>query len=779
MKIKSLFFKLFLILILFITVPVILISSIINYQMTKYSFEAIGKSAISKLKASDKLTELMSDSLARRALEMTKDDVMDGLIGLGTYNEVVADPEKMMKLTDMQTRLANLASTISSIHSVYLYIDYSDFVMTSLGTRDINHFADLDWLIYYEKFRSNHAVSNWTLTRTVPYSSNPEENTNEPNKVITFFYTFTPYTTSVRGVLVFNLYESAVRALANNDSSLDEGYVEIINSNGDVISDMNGERIGKNISDVPYIRKITKSLANEGYLLDRSGAEKLLISYHKSEFNKWIYLGIYKADSLMSKSNRIRTYILSIGLALILAGILLSYYASKRIYSPLNNLLRDIREKKGIDIMSNDSEMGILAKAYDNLLKDRERLSFIAEHKERNKTVYLENLLKGEKVEYLDKELTGIDLSLDRFICSVIQIDRFSEFESVYSREQQEYMRMFILKISEELINTEWNCAGMIFEKGRIALIVNYDASREENVKGRLRDIFEKIQAETGKITDNTISVGIGTSQDCVEGICESFDKALEALRFKLIYGYGSIQFWEDIKRENTSYYYPFVQEKYIFNILNAGIKDKLAPVIAEFVQEIKNNRDIHYDNITQIFNQLIGNTIKYLLDCHCNVGMIFGDNYSLYHVLASKENLEEIRQWLTEVYTRIADFLDKEWSLSKNHFERALEYIHKNYRREIDINEVAKYAGISYSHLRKIFREEAGENILNYINGLRIQESKRLLRMSDMMIKDISAYVGYNSDKSFVRFFKKYEGVGPGDFRASVRQEQSMAAKL
>jgi AraC-like DNA-binding protein len=775
MRHRSLFIKLFLLLIMFITIPVITIASIISYQTTNYSVDVISKSTISKLKASDKQNRLIADYLSQRALEMTNGESIRDLEGLTKYQQISSDPTVMMKLFTMQKQLNDLAISNDSLHSVYLYIDDSDFILTSnQSTQEISKFADSNWIPTYNALKKTNAGSNWMSTRVVRLSKNSEWEFGASSKVITYFYIFTPYTTSVRGVLIFNIYEPYIREMANDRDSLNNGHIEIINTNGYVVSDINDDMVGKSVKSVPYIQKIRNNPLNEGYLMDNTEGEKHLISFYKSDYNNWIYLGVFQADTLLSKINGIRTFILIICSVLIVAGILISYLASKKIYNPLSNLLHDIRQKKGIDIKSDDGDMAILAKAYDNLLKDRDRLSFITENKDSNKTVYLDNLLKGNKVEYLDQELTGIDLSYGHFICSVMQIDRYSMFESAYTKEQQEYMRMFILKISEELLNTEMKCAGMVYEKNRIALIVNYDDSLAGNIKVTLKDMFDKIQTEIGKITDNTISIGIGTCQDCIEGICDSLHNALEALRYKLINGYGSVSFWEDTYRVNTRYYYPFVHETHIFNVLNAGIKDKLETVIAEFIQEIKNNSEMHYDNVTQIFNQLIGNTIKYLLDCNCSVSMIFGDNYSLYTVLAAKENLDEIKEWLIDIFTKIAEYLEKEWSLSKNHFERAVEYIHKNYRTEIDINEVAKYAGISYSHLRKVFREEAGDNILNYINNLRIQESKRLLRVTDMMIKDISVFVGYNCEKSFVRFFKKYEGVVPGDFRASNRNALS-----
>ena len=769
MKNKTLFFKLFFLLILFITVPVIVIASVISYQMTKYSVDIISKSAISKLKASDKLTELTAESLAQRALEMSKGVPVYDLKGLIRYSEVFSNPDEIMKLFDVQNQIIDLASSSSSLHSVYLYIDGSDFMLTSnQGVQDIYNFADTGWIATYERLKNTHTGSNWMSTRTVRYAKESTGELGPWNKVITFFYTFTPYTTTVNGVLVFNIYEPSVRKLVNSDNSINDGYIVIVNTNGYIISDIKDEMIGKNIDNLPYIQKIKNNQAGEGYLIDNSSNEKLLLSYYKSKYNNWIYLGIFQADSLMAKINQIRSYTIYICFFLIIAGILIAYFTSQKIYSPLKSLLHDIKQKKGIDLKSNGSEMSILSKAYDNLLKDSDKLSSIIARKDSNKNVYMANLLLGKNEGYLDKELTGIDFNFNNYICSILMIDRFSEFETVYSKEQQEYMRMFILKISEELLNYDFKCAGMVYERKKIALIINYENISNSEMMKTLADIFIKIQNEIKKITDNTISVGIGNCQNCSNGISESFDKAQVALQYRLINGYGSINFWGDIYNRNSSYYYPVTHEKHIFNILNVGNKEKLEEIIYELIQEIKDNKEIQYDNIIQIFSQLIGSTIKYLLDAHYNVSMIFGNNYNIYNVLSTKDTLDDIKEWLISIYTIIVDYLVKEQSKSQNHFERALGYIHKNYRNEVDLNKVAEYSGISYSHLRKIFRNEAGENIVNYINSLRINESKRLLCSTNMTMKEISVALGYNDVQSYVRFFKKYEGIAPGEFRTS-----------
>jgi AraC-like DNA-binding protein len=780
MKNQSLFSKLFFLLILFIIVPVVIIAGIISYQMSRYTEDEISKSAISKLKVADKLTELSAENMAQRALEMTKNASLIDLQSSNKFSDILSSSEELMKLYDIQNQIIGLASSSASLHSVYLYIDGYDYILTSnQGAQYIGDFPDTGWMPSYEKFRNAHSGSNWLSTRTVRYSKDSTGELGASNKVTTFFYSFTPYTSTVKGVLVFNLYEPSIRKMVNDDKALENGSIRIVNTSGYIVSDINDNMIGKNVNNIPYIQKIISSQENEGYLIDGSGSKRMLVAYYKSDYNNWIYMGIFQASNLMSNINHLRSFILIICLTLIIAGITISYFTSKKIYSPLNNLLQDIRQKRGIDIKGNDNDMAILSRAYDNLMSDRDKLSSIIEHKKSNKYVYLTNLLKGKNDEYFDKELTGIDFISDNYICAVVTIDRYNEFETVYSKEQQEYMRMFIVEISEELLNCDFKCAGMVYEKKKIALIINYEAVSDNEIIKALSDAFVRIQSEVSKIMDNTISIGIGNCQDSKDGINESFDKALEALRYKLTNGYGSINIWEEVYNVNSFYYYPFTHEKYIFNILNAGIGDKLVDAISELIQEIRNNKELQYDNIIQIFNQLIGNTIKYLLDSNCNVSMIFGNNYNIYNALSKQETLYDIEQWLNNIYAKIVDYLVKESSQSKSHFERALEYIHKNFRSEVDLNQVADYAGISYSHLRKIFKDETGENIVNYINSLRINESKQLLCSTDLTLKEISATLGYNNDQSYVRFFKKYEGITPGEFRVSNRSSHSSAASL
>jgi AraC-like DNA-binding protein len=211
--------------------------------------------------------------------------------------------------------------------------------------------------------------------------------------------------------------------------------------------------------------------------------------------------------------------------------------------------------------------------------------------------------------------------------------------------------------------------------------------------------------------------------------------------------------------------YYPLSLEKHLLNFLDLGLKENGISALHELIADIKNRGELSYDNAIQILNGIIGNTVKYLVESHMNISDIFGENYHVYQQLADQETLEEVKTWLIEFYTRIFEYQEKPIISVQTHIARILDYVHENYHKDIDINTLADYVGLSYSHVRKIFYDETKDNIVNYINKLRIEEAKHLLWETDQTVNEIALNLGYNNNQSFNRFFKKYEGVTPGEF--------------
>ena len=71
--------------------------------------------------------------------------------------------------------------------------------------------------------------------------------------------------------------------------------------------------------------------------------------------------------------------------------------------------------------------------------------------------------------------------------------------------------------------------------------------------------------------------------------------------------------------------------------------------------------------------------------------------------------------------------------------------------------------------YISKVFKDETGEGLLDHINRLRIQQAKKIMQNKNLVLEDVAGQVGFTNVNSFIRVFKKYEGITPGKYRESL----------
>lgn len=82
----------------------------------------------------------------------------------------------------------------------------------------------------------------------------------------------------------------------------------------------------------------------------------------------------------------------------------------------------------------------------------------------------------------------------------------------------------------------------------------------------------------------------------------------------------------------------------------------------------------------------------------------------------------------------------------------------------------VSNHISMNYSLFSYVFKQYTGNNFVNYLKEIRIQEAKRLLEETDMKVIDISCRVGYENEKHFMKTFKATLGVSPTEYRKNMQ---------
>ena len=138
--------------------------------------------------------------------------------------------------------------------------------------------------------------------------------------------------------------------------------------------------------------------------------------------------------------------------------------------------------------------------------------------------------------------------------------------------------------------------------------------------------------------------------------------------------------------------------------------------------------------------------------------------------ILSLGNDMDKLREWyLEKLRAAVRTVSEASEKRAISTIERAKEYILENYGRDISLDDVSRVVDISPYYFSKVFKEETGENFIEFLTGIRIERAKELLRKSvgtNMSMKEISAEVGYPDPNYFSRIFKKTVGVTPTEYR-------------
>ena len=96
----------------------------------------------------------------------------------------------------------------------------------------------------------------------------------------------------------------------------------------------------------------------------------------------------------------------------------------------------------------------------------------------------------------------------------------------------------------------------------------------------------------------------------------------------------------------------------------------------------------------------------------------------------------------------------------------KALDYIHSHLEEDLTLERVADAIHVSKNHLSSLFPKFTGYNFSNYVNEIRIEKGKMLLKNSNDNILEIAIQCGFNSQSYFCFTFKKFTGVSPSQYR-------------
>lgn len=242
-------------------------------------------------------------------------------------------------------------------------------------------------------------------------------------------------------------------------------------------------------------------------------------------------------------------------------------------------------------------------------------------------------------------------------------------------------------------------------------------------------------------------------------------NKLLKEERSNLLQGQINAYIAE-LKQESDAMRYPFKKEQAFLQAIaqqdmeNARLllKELLASLFAQSGGNLKWIQTRSSELITLISRTAIEHgaeeeqTLLWLENCQ--------------KILSSQRNFYTLSDWL---FNMVTSFLSGLFTYSDakhtNLIHKCIQYISQNYAECLTLEETAKALSHSPDYLSRIFKLETGVTFNHYVNNLRIEKAKKLMRNTNLRLTDISHMVGYVDQSYFTKVFRRITGLSPSEY--------------
>ncbi|UQZ35431.1 AraC family transcriptional regulator [Paenibacillus sp. PK3_47] len=750
MKKIPMMLQLALILFCIMAIPTAILTWYSGEQIIENSESAIGESALAGLNANRKLNENALANLAQDTSRLAATNAFEPIRSLETYDEVNANYNNVSRAKSVMNELINLNRRVDGVYSSYFYLSDSDYVIsTDSATTKLERYEPIGWAT--KALENQRGISGVWVPRKLDSGVN----------VISYVYPLNRLSSTTSGIIVVNMEESQIGKYLHTTESTGTNSL-LLDSGGKVISYSDKSLLLTDGFELPFLREILNQEASEGYTFRELDGDRMVYAWSRSALSGWWNVSWSSMDELMTKSREMQGNIILLTGAIIVLGTVLAVILATWLSRPLRQLVRTIRSKNDLGVVGRN-ELAFLDMAFKRMQEEEEGLfRLLQEREEDTRSFAVHRLLRGEIPPRIHEVFPEACYRV-----AVVSIDRYRVYVGNTNVETRSYHRYLLNTKYESLFPEGIEAHSVYHNDGCIVIVMNFAPGEDERNCERIHLALENIRDESFELLTHSVTIGVSEVADAPELVAERLFEAMELIKQRMIKGAGSIMYWQEEEEQNRKYIDSENSERRILNFLDAGDLDGIYKELQNIRCQIRAEENISYDNIMFIYHQLMGATIKHLRENHISTGRMIMGKGDIYSVLAAMDTLDELEEYLHEMYREIVQNLERSTS-ETNHGERVIQYLKDNYREEIVLKDMSTEFGISYSYMRKIVYELTGKSMIDYLNQLRIDKAKELLLDTDLTIKQIAEEVGYYNVQSFNRFFRKYEGMPPSSYKTA-----------
>ncbi|THF77741.1 helix-turn-helix domain-containing protein [Cohnella fermenti] len=529
----------------------------------------------------------------------------------------------------------------------------------------------------------------------------------------------------------------------------------------------------------------TKVLAREGdtgSFLFKWGGTSYTVSFGKIERlgSTWTFVSLVPLTAITEPVRVISQVILWISAIGLLLATLLSWLASRQLYSPVKRLVQVIAgEKDGSIRRSQNDEFAVIEAQWQQIAKEHQSLqSRLSEQLPYLKEGYLLQLVQGYLYSFSEDsvrsrmEQYGWEVADKQFVAMMIQLSGFANLQGRFFEGDEGLVTFVAANIVDECKENAIGEAIVVnFHDLSIGLLLLAPKEKSmDELRDGLSEFSDRLIQAIRQVLSLRVTVSVSANSQQAHQIPYLFEEARQALTNRdLLHDKQVLGLEREALAEGSaSYQYPFAIEKEIIHALRMGVRDELFELVPRFMKELAAGGAKELI-IRHGMLQLLASVQHVMMKMGVSPEWLAGNALN-----AQLSQLDDPNAMLKWFLRKVIEPCLSEWDKKQDEqllqlMDQVIQYMQSHYMQDISLESCADRINVYSYTLSKTFKQVTGVNFVEYLTGIRLERAKELLAKTDWRINDIAEKVGYQPTY-FNRIFKKLEGLTPSQYREKTK---------
>jgi YesN/AraC family two-component response regulator len=286
-----------------------------------------------------------------------------------------------------------------------------------------------------------------------------------------------------------------------------------------------------------------------------------------------------------------------------------------------------------------------------------------------------------------------------------------------------------------------------------------------------LHELSEKLQRAAETYLGITVSIGFSQPIEQWTDIPAGCKQAEASLKYRVMLGNEAIIYSEDVLREPESdVQYPFRAERELISAIKSGYRQQAEEKLGRLMQELV-KPPFHFEEYQLALFRIMTEICGLLQEEGIPLKKIVRDEQPLIQQMSAMRTVEEMEEWFIHklIHPVISHLDEQRGSQLKKISEAVIDMIHSEFATDLTLELCASRIGYHPHYVSKVFRQETGINFSEYLLQYRLQMAKTWLTDTNLTITEIAEQLKYTNPTNFIRYFRKIEGITPGQYREKM----------